>query len=133
MQSCRWFEIYVQDIDRVRTFYQNTFQVTLERLDSPELEMWMFPGQPDNSGCLRTLAKMPGKDSGGGGTLINFSCADCAVEAARAAQNGGQVFKEKVSNGEYGFIALIFDTEGNMVWASLHAVTQSDSYERDDF
>jgi predicted enzyme related to lactoylglutathione lyase len=28
-QSVRWFEIYVQDMERAKAFYQNTFQVTL--------------------------------------------------------------------------------------------------------
>ena len=85
-----WFEIYVQDIDRAKTFYQNTFQVTLERLESPGIELWAFPMQPDNPGCAGALVKMDGKDSGVGGTIVYFSCADCAVEASRAVQNGGQ-------------------------------------------
>ena len=115
-----WFEIYVQDMERARAFYQNTFQVSLDCLESPELEMWAFPMQPDNPGCAGALAKMKGKDSGGGGTIIYFSCADCAVEASRAVQNGGQIQREKMSIGQYGFIALIFDTEGNMI--GLHSM-----------
>ena len=116
-----WFEIYVQDMGRARAFYQSTFQVTLERLDSPGVELWSFPMQHDKPGCAGALVKMEGKDSGGGGTLIYFSCADCAVEAARAAQNGGRVVKEKFSIGQYGFIALLLDTEGNMI--GLHSMT----------
>lgn len=115
-----WFEIYVQDMDRARAFYQSTFQVTLERLDSPGVELWAFPMQHDKTGCAGALVKMEGKDSGGGGTLIYFSCADCAAEAARAAQNGGRVVKEKFSIGQYGFIALLLDTEGNMI--GLHSM-----------
>jgi uncharacterized protein len=117
-----WFEIYVQDMERAKTFYQKTFQVTLERLESPGLELWMFPNPmgPDNPGCAGALVKMDGKDSGAGGTLVYFSCEDCAVEAARAVQNGGQVQKEKQSIGQYGFIALIYDTEGNMI--GLHSM-----------
>jgi hypothetical protein len=115
-----WFEIYVQDMDRARAFYQSTFQVTLERLDSLGIELWAFPMQHDKPGCAGALVKMEGKDSGGGGTLIYFSCADCAVEAARATQNGGRVVKEKFSIGQYGFIALLLDTEGNMF--GLHSM-----------
>jgi predicted enzyme related to lactoylglutathione lyase len=84
-----WFEIYVQDMERSKAFYQNTFQVTLQRLPSPELELWAFPmQQPDNPGCAGALARMKGKDSGTGGTIVYFSCADCAVETSRAVQNG---------------------------------------------
>lgn len=119
-----WFEIYVQDMERARAFYQNTFEVTLERLESIEsldLEMWMFPGEPDASGCTGALVRMNGKDSGVGGTIIYFSCADCAVEAARAAKNGGQIVRDKFSIGEYGFISLVADTEGNMI--GLHSMS----------
>ena len=63
---------------------------------------------------------MKGKDSGIGGTIVYFSCADCAVEAARAAKNGGQIHKEKFSIGQYGFIVLVLDTEGNMI--GLHSM-----------
>jgi predicted enzyme related to lactoylglutathione lyase len=63
---------------------------------------------------------MPGKDSGVGGTIVYFACADCAVEATRAGQNGGTVQKEKTSIGQYGFIALVLDTEGNII--GLHSM-----------
>ena len=117
-----WFEIYVQDMERAKAFYQKTFQVTLERLESPGMELWAFPPlmAPDNPGCSGAIVKMDGKDSGAGGTIIYFSCADCAVEASRAVQNGGRIQNEKMSIGQYGFIALVFDTEGNMI--GLHSM-----------
>ena len=115
-----WFEIYVQDIDRAKAFYQKTFQVTLEHLESPGLELWAFPMQSGNSGCPGALVKMNGKDSGVGGTIVYFVCADCAEEAARASENGGKIEKEKMSIGQYGFIALVLDTEGNMI--GLHSM-----------
>ena len=71
-------------------------------------------------GATGALVRMEGKDSGGNGTLIYFSCVDCNVEAAKVAANGGQVFREKFPIGQYGFIALVFDTEGNMI--GLHSM-----------
>jgi uncharacterized protein len=114
-----WFEIYVQDMDRAKTFYEKTLQTTFQQLDTGDLEMWTFPMLPDGPGCPGALVRMPGKDSGTGGTIIYFTCADCAVEAARAAENGGKVVKEKFSIGEYGFIAFVEDSEGNMI--GLHS------------
>ena len=52
--------------------------------------------------------------------MVYFSCADCAVEAARAEKNGGQIERAKFSIGQYGFISLITDTEGNMI--GLHSM-----------
>jgi predicted enzyme related to lactoylglutathione lyase len=115
-----WFEIYVQDLARARAFYEATFPVKLEPLPSPGIQMLAFPFNPEHPGAGGALVKYEGKDSGDGGTLVYFSCDDCAVEAARAVRHGGQSFKEKFSIGPYGFIALLFDTEGNMI--GLHSL-----------
>jgi hypothetical protein len=86
--------------------------------------MWSFPSDKDTVqttyGACGMLVKMEGVPSGGGGTLVYFACEDCAVEAARAAKNGGSIFKEKTSIGEHGFFALVHDTEGNMI--GLHSM-----------
>ena len=102
--------------------YPERFVRDLERLESPGLELWAFPplGQPNNPGCSGALVKMKGKDSGTGGTIVYFSCDDCVVEASRAVQNGGRIQKPKESIGQYGFIALVYDTEGNMI--GLHSM-----------
>lgn len=119
-----WFEIYVQDMERARTFYQNVFQVTLEPLPAPgpDLEMFAFPPvmAPDKPGCAGALVRMEGKDSGGGGTIIYFSCEDCGVEISRVQAGGGKVHFDKMPIGEYGFIAMFLDPDGNMI--GLHSM-----------
>lgn len=117
-----WFELYVQDMVRAKAFYTAVFGLPLTQLDSPipGMELWSFPMEQNAPGATGALVKMEGKDPGGGGTLIYFSCADCSVEAAKAAANGGQIFREKFPIGPYGFIALVFDTEGNMI--GLHSM-----------
>jgi predicted enzyme related to lactoylglutathione lyase len=109
-----WFEIYVQDMGRAQKFYETVLQTQLEKLPSGDLEMMAFPMQTEARGAAGALVRMPGFESGGGGTLVYFKCDDCAVEARRVAENGGSVHKEKFSIGPYGFIALAVDTEGNM-------------------
>jgi predicted enzyme related to lactoylglutathione lyase len=116
-----WFEIYVQDMQRAKAFYEATFKVQLSNLGMPNLEMWAFPMHHQKPGSTGALVKMEGKDSGVGGVLIYFVCeTDCAVEASLAVKNGGQLVKEKFSIGEHGFIALVKDTEGNMI--GLHSM-----------
>ena len=61
------------------------------------------------------LARMEGVASGGPGVLIYFSSRDCAAESGRAAAAGGSVVHEKMSIGQYGFIAVVTDTEGNTI------------------
>lgn len=115
-----WFEIYVQDMERAKAFYEAVFQGKLEQIPAPDLEMWAFPMSEQGYGAAGALAKMEGCASGGSGTLVYFKCEDCAVEAARAGEQGGRIFKEKMFIGKYGFIALVFDTEGNMI--GLHSM-----------
>ncbi|MBC8524185.1 MAG: VOC family protein [Chlorobium phaeobacteroides] len=114
-----WFEIYVRDIDRAKAFYESVFDGKLEKLESTELEMWAFPMQEDVLGASGALVKMEDCPSGGNSTLVYFTCNDCADEAMRAAENGGKIIREKFSIGQYGFIALVSDTEGNMI--GLHS------------
>lgn len=110
-----WFEIYVQDMPRAKAFYENVFNRTLERLQSGDLEMWAFQGVMDKHGAGGALVRMAGMPSGGNSTIVYFECADCADEGARVARAGGKVFKEKFSIGQYGYIVLATDTEGNMI------------------
>ncbi len=116
----RWFEIYVQDMARARRFYEAVFGVTLERLDAGDLEMWAFPGDRSTFGTAGSLVRNPGVPSGGNSTVVYFACEDCAVEASRVAQAGGRVFREKFPIGQYGAVALVHDTEGNLI--GLHSV-----------
>jgi predicted enzyme related to lactoylglutathione lyase len=115
-----WFEIYLQDMARARKFYEAVLGTALQKLDSPGMEMFAFPMEMDVPGASGALVKMEGLPSGGNSTVIYFACDDCGVEAARVAKAGGKVFKEKFSIGEYGFIALATDTEGNMF--GLHSM-----------
>ena len=115
-----WFEIYVQDMKRAQAFYEQLLGVSLSSLPSPGMEMMAFPSNQGGMGCAGALVQMAGVESGGGGTLVYFMCDDCAVQAGKAAAAGGSVHKEKTSIGEYGFIALVVDTESNMI--GLHSM-----------
>jgi uncharacterized protein len=115
-----WFEIYVNDMSRAKQFYESMLRVTLEKLPTPDLEMWQFPMAMDSYGASGALVRMEGFPAGGNSTLVYFGCTDCAAEAARVGPAGGKIQREKMSIGQYGFIALAIDTEGNMF--GLHSM-----------
>lgn len=115
-----WFEIYVQDMARARAFYENVFLATLEKNEAPDIDMWTFPMQSEGYGAAGALVHMPGFASGANSVLVYFSCTDCAVEAGRAVEAGGAVVKPKFAIGKYGHIALVKDSEGNMI--GLHSM-----------
>jgi len=114
-----WFEIYVQDMDRAKAFYSAVFGVAFTRLESP-IELWAFPMYPNAHGVTGALAKIDGCGPSGNNVIVYFNCDDCAVEADKAAAAGGQIHKHRFSIGQYGYIALITDSEGNMI--GLHSM-----------
>ena len=120
-----WFEIYVEDMERAKNFYESVFRVELEKLPNPttmenDIEMWSFPGDMDNYGAYGSLVKMPGFSSGKNSILIYFSCENCATEELRIKKFGGKIEKSKFSIDKYGFISLAYDTEGNRI--GLHSL-----------
>jgi predicted enzyme related to lactoylglutathione lyase len=112
-----WFEIYVDDMDRAKAFYQAVLDVTLENLSDPtdsNAQMWFFPCDFEQYGASGALVKMEGFSVGGNGTLIYFSCEDCATEESKVVSAGGKIEQPKMQIGEHGFCTLATDTEGNM-------------------
>ncbi len=113
-----WFEVYVNDMDRAKGFYEKTLGVSLTLLKQSggSLDnMWAFPMHRDGGGATGALAKMDGAPVGAGGTIIYFVCDDCAEAAKRAKQAGGHIVKDKFSIGDYGNIALVSDLDGNVI------------------
>ena len=118
-----WFEIYVRDMKRAKAFYQGVLGVQFRKLESPAddmMEMWAFPSKEDSMGSSGALTKMQGEQPSGNGTIVYFSCEDCAVEEKRVVPNGGKVMKSKFSIGQYGAIALVTDPDGNVI--GLHSM-----------
>lgn len=113
-----WFEIYVDDMDRASKFYETVFSLKLEGMPNPtddEMEMRSFPGDMEKYGSNGTLVKMEGVKAGGNSSLIYFGSEDCTTEENRVVKAEGKIFKPKMSIGEFGFISLFFDTEGNKI------------------
>ncbi len=120
-----WFEIYVNDMDRAVSFYQSVLDTKLEALPTPAetdegLKMVAFPMDTTSTGAGGALVKMEGFGAGGNSTIVYFTSEDCAIEEARIAAAGGKVHRSKMDIGEYGFIVLALDTEGNMF--GLHSM-----------
>ena len=119
-----WFEIYVDDMERAKSFYQSVFETTLESLGDPTgkgTEMWSFPADMESYGAAGALIKMAGFPAGSNSTMVYFSCKDCAIEESRVVSSGGEIQSSKASLGEYGYCTLAIDTEGNMI--GLHSLT----------
>lgn len=116
MNAVAWFDIFVDDLDRAVDFYETVLGQKLEAMGDPtgETQMMSFPADMGAYGAAGALTKSPHASPGVGGTIIYFAAQDCAIEQARVEAAGGKVIRPKFSIGEYGWVALCQDTEGNM-------------------
>lgn len=119
-----WVEIYVDNMERARKFYEAVFQFDMVPMETPgdmgDLEMLSFPWEDGGANVSGALCKMADMKPGAGGTLVYFTCEDCAVESDRISAAGGQLVQAKFPIGQHGFIALAMDTEGNLI--GLHSM-----------
>jgi predicted enzyme related to lactoylglutathione lyase len=115
-----WFDIYVQDMKRAVAFYEAVLQHKLEPLGDPtgETQMMGFPTDMGVYGAGGALVKSHHARPGAGGTMVYFSTEDCANEESRVLAAGGKVLRPKFSIGEFGWVSLCEDTEGNALGLS---------------
>ncbi len=116
MNAVGWFDIYVNDLDRATAFYQTVLATKLDPMADPtgETQMMAFTVDMSAYGAAGALTKSAHASPGVGGTTIYFMSQDCAVEQARVEDAGGKVIRPKFSIGEFGWVTLCQDTEGNI-------------------
>ena len=121
-----WFEIGTTDLDRATKFYETVFGVTLAPMDLPNIKMRMFPLDDMQNGVGGALVDSGGfhKPSSTDGPLIYLNGnPDVQKILDKVEEAGGKVVVPKTEiSPEYGFMAVILDTEGNRV--GLHSVPQ---------
>ena len=119
-----WFEIYVNDIERAKSFYSKVLDVELldatEMEGMPDMKMAFFPWVENAPNANGALVKMKDMPVGAGGTMVYFQCENCSVEESRVERAGGKVIQPKMPIGEHGFCSMCMDTEGNMF--GLHSM-----------
>jgi uncharacterized protein len=119
-----WIEIYVEDMSRAQKFYETVLQINMVPMQAPgessDLEMLSFPWAEGETNISGALCKSSEMKPGTGGTLVYFTCDDCAAETSRVEDAGGQVLQQKFQIGEHGFCSIVMDTEGNAI--GLHSM-----------
>ncbi|HRI01336.1 MAG TPA: VOC family protein [Saprospiraceae bacterium] len=120
-----WVEIYVEDMNRAQKFYESVFTIQMIPMDMPadlgDLQMVSFPWTQEGNNISGALCKTSMMKPGAGGTLAYFTCDDCSIEASRVEAAGGQVLQAKFPIGQFGFAAIVMDTEGNVI--GLHSMS----------
>ena len=125
MQSAiSWFEIPSTDLDRATKFYEAIFGISLIPMDLPNIKMRMFPIDDPMAGIGGAVVDSGGfhKPSISDGPLIYLNGnPDVQIVLDKVVAAGGSVMVPKTEiSPEYGFMAVIADTEGNRV--GLHSI-----------
>ena len=119
-----WFEIGTTNLDRAATFYETIFGVKLNPLDLPNIKMRMFPVDDMQNGVGGAVVDSGGfhKPSGTDGPLIYLNGnPDVQQILDKVEAAGGKIMVPKTQiSPEYGYMAVIIDTEGNRI--GLHSV-----------
>ena len=121
-----WFEIPTQDIGRAQKFYEAIFGITMMPMDMPNIKMRMFPLDDMMTDVGGAIVDSGGfhKPSATDGPLIYLQAnPDVQIILDRVIAAGGSIMVPKTEiSPEYGFMAVIIDTEGNRI--GLHSVPQ---------
>ncbi len=124
MRKVGWFDIYVEDMERAQAFYETVLNTNLSSMDDPNdptAQMRAFGDDFTSRGAGGALVKLGYTQPGTGGSMVYFSCDDCAIEEARVPAAGGSIVRPKFSIGQHGSVSIVTDTEGNMI--GLHSAT----------
>jgi len=119
-----WFEIPATDLNRATKFYETIFGISLIPMDLPNIKMRMFPVEDQMTDIGGAVV-----DSGGfhipsatDGPLIYLNGnPDVQNVLDKVEKAGGKITLPKTEiSPEYGFMAVIIDTEGNRI--GLHSI-----------
>lgn len=118
--ALNWFEIYVADFDRAKSFYETLLATSMETVEG-EFKMALFPYDMEKGvgGCLSLC---PHSQPGAGGTMVYLNVeGELDAVLSRVTAAGGQITQPRMAIPPHGFIGIIQDTEGNAV--GLHSMS----------
>ncbi len=119
MNPVNWFEIPANDIEQAKNFYEAVFGFDMPINEMGGSLMAWFPGNPTQAGAVGTLIQGDGYVPSMEGSMVYFAVENIEATLEKITESGGEALSPKISIGEYGFIAMFKDNQGNRV--SLHS------------
>lgn len=120
-----WFEISATDLSRAQKFYEEIFGMQMIPMDNDGYQMRMFPLEdPMNGVGSAVVLQSDFHQPASSGTLIYLNAnPDVQLVADKVEAAGGKVVVPKMEiSPDYGYMAVIIDTEGNRI--GLHSVPE---------
>jgi predicted enzyme related to lactoylglutathione lyase len=114
--AINWFEIPVDDLPRATAFYAEVLRIELRTERVQETLMAIFPYAAAEHAVGGALVHNPRMRPSTTGAMLYLNAGtDIRGAVGRAVEAGGLVTMPVTDIGAPGFIALIQDTEGNVV------------------
>lgn len=114
-----WFDLSVSDLDRAKQFYETVFDIRLVEFPTEWGRQAAFPSDNEGPNASGALVEKADRAANGNNTIVYFATKECAAEEQRVEKAGGSVITPKMPIGEFGFVSIIMDTEGNII--GLHS------------
>lgn len=115
-----WFEIYVNDFERAKKFYQTILKQQIKEQEFPGMRMAFFDADWESGGIGGSIVKNPQVKPSPDGTVVYLNVdGDMDGVLSRIPSAGGSIMMPKTEIPPHGFIALFLDSEGNKV--GLHS------------
>lgn len=114
-----WFDIHVANFERAKNFYEKVFEIKLTDLPLEYGKQALFPFSPEGPNISGALVEKKDMKPNANNTVVYFETEDCVAEESRIKQEGGKVVQPKMHIGEFGYVSIFIDSEGNTI--GLHS------------
>jgi predicted enzyme related to lactoylglutathione lyase len=113
-----WFDIPSKNLERAIRFYSQVLAITIKQEEFPGWRMGVFPHTDGQvSGCI---VEEKDHQPSNHGLLLYFNANGRLDEAVvQVEKQEGKVIEPKHAIGEWGFRAIVLDSEGNRI--ALHS------------
>ena len=115
-----WFDLNVADLTRAKKFYETVFNLKLDDAPKEWGKQSFFPFNHENPNISGALVEKTDFVPCTNNTIIYFETEDNIKEEQRIEKAGGKVVQPKMNIGEFGFVSIFIDTEGNTVGLHSH-------------
>lgn len=116
-----WFEIPAKDFGRAIKFYSAILAADIAPAEGMGMQMAFFPMETEGEGIGGAIVASENHIPSDTGTMVYLNGGDdLNVVLGRVEAAGGRILMPKTSIGEFGFISMFIDSEGNKV--GLHSM-----------
>ena len=113
MNRITHFEIYTEDPEAVRPFYQDVFSWKFQKFEGGPIEYWLITTGDDKDPGINGGMTRP-RQGQSAGTLNTIAVSSLDQTIKKVEQRGGKICVPKMAIPKVGWLAYTEDTAGNV-------------------